>query len=59
MTFAPAAAKPLATAAPMPPVAPVRMTPRPSSPAPTLHVIVSLLRSVRALSALASTFSLR
>src|SRR5260221_9266341 len=43
MTFAPAAANPRATAAPMPPVAPVRMTPRPSRPAPTLHVIAILL----------------
>src|SRR3990170_906070 len=43
MTFAPAAANPRATAAPIPPLAPVRMTPRPSSPAPTLHVMSSLL----------------
>ena len=60
MTFAPVVANASATARPMPPAAPVTMTPLPSRPAPTLHVMTSLLRSSGcADQARARTFSLR
>ena len=61
ITLAPVAENACATALPMPPAAPVTMTPLPSRPAPTLQVIASALRRSPdpARQTSARTFSLR